>query len=171
MKKGNALGIVLILIGVLFLLMQSDFIKTAVPSLDPGVLFGVFWPVLFVIPLGIFFHLMYFFSDRKGAGILVPGGILLVAGVFMQISMLFDIWGYMWPGFLLAVAFGLFELYLFGDRSPGLLIPVGILGGLSVIFFSIFTLGALGDFTRYGLAGVFIVVGIAMFLRKDRSRS
>ncbi|MCY9516854.1 hypothetical protein [Paenibacillus apiarius] len=139
---------------------------------DPGFIFGYFWPILFVIPLGILFHVMHFiFLHRRAPGLLIPGGILLVSGVVCQISMLFDAWEYMWPGFPLAVAFGLFEFYLLGIRNKWLLIPVYILGSMSLLFFAIFSFGV---FTSAGagsgtLALLLIVAGIALLYRRKSS--
>ncbi len=42
--------------------------------------------------------------------------------------------GDLWPTYPLGVAIGLFQLYLFGGRDKGLLIPVGILGAVSLFF-------------------------------------
>ncbi len=67
---------------------------------------------------------------------LVPGGVLLVVGLVNQISFMFNIWHILWPGFVFAPAFGLFELYWFGKKEKGLLVPVGILTALSLIFFA-----------------------------------
>jgi hypothetical protein len=75
----------------------------------------------------------------------------------------------MWPGCILAPAVGLFELYIFGKREKGLLIPIGILTGISLIFFS-FTIRNLGGFSRFILPAVLIVAGLAM-LAKGRKQS
>ena len=82
--------------------------------------------------------------------------------------MLWDIWGFMWPGFILAPAVGLFELYLFGKQSKGLLIPVGILTGLSLIFFSM-TFNTLGTMARYIIPAMLIFIGVVV-LTKDKRR-
>ncbi|GAE05753.1 membrane protein [Paenibacillus sp. JCM 10914] len=85
---------------------------------------------------------MYFsLVGRKGIGLLIPGGILFVAGVVSQIATLFDSWDKMWPGFILAVAAGLFEFYWFGSRNKWLLIPINILTVLSLLFFVVFSIG------------------------------
>ena len=47
----------------------------------------------------------------------------------------------MWPGFILAVAAGLFEFYWFGSRNKWLLIPINILTVLSLLFFVVFSIG------------------------------
>ena len=129
-------GALLILLGLfLFLNRGGEF--------GIGEVFAYFWPSMFVIPLGLLFHWMYFsLTERKGAGLLIPGGILLVVGIVCQISMLFNIWEYTWPGFIMAVAIGLFEFYWFGGRNKYLLIPINILMVLSLLFFGVYYIGA-----------------------------
>jgi len=136
MAKRTILAPVLILLGVYLILNQGG-------SLGPGTIFATFWPTLFVIPLGLFFHWLYFSMIGRGIGLLVPGGILLTAGIVSQIAMLFGNWSTMWPGFILAVAVGLFELYWFGGRNKWLLIPINILTIVSLLFFSVMSIGTM----------------------------
>lgn len=122
-RKSNVfVGLILVILGVLFFsknILNFDF--------DIGHLIAIFWPSLFLILPGLIFHSGFFTSSNRDAGLLVPGGILLFSGITSQVSMMFDLWGYLWPGFIISVAIGLFELYLFGNRDAGLLVPVGIL--------------------------------------------
>lgn len=161
--KGRALaGIALILLGA-FLFLNRD------ESLGVGSIFAYFWPTLFVIPLGILMHWLYFsVTGRQGIGLLVPGGLLLTAGLTMQIAALTGGWEYLWPGFILAPAVGLFELYWFGDRNKYLLIPINILAVTALIFFLIFSIGTLLGKLSLGqpmiaiiviLLGAFLLVG------------
>lgn len=130
-------GALALLLGVVLLLNQGE-------TFGPGKIFAYFWPSLFVMPLGLFFHWLYFsVLGRKGIGVLVPGGVLITAGIVCQIAMLFGNWEYMWPGFILAPAVGLFELYWFGGRNKWLLVPINILTVLSLLFFAVFSFGAL----------------------------
>jgi hypothetical protein len=161
MAKRTILAPVLILLGVYLILNQGG-------SLGPGTIFATFWPTLFVIPLGLFFHWLYFSMIGRGIGLLVPGGILLTAGVVSQIAMLFGNWSTMWPGFILAVAVGLFELYWFGGRNKWLLIPINILTVISLLFFSVMSIGTMLNsltfvqpFVAIGLimGGAWIIVG------------
>ncbi|WP_106765907.1 hypothetical protein [Paenibacillus faecalis] len=134
MMKRTIIAPLLILLGVYLLLNIGGTAST-------GAIFATFWPTLFVIPLGLFFHWMYFsLVGRKGVGLLIPGGILLTAGIVSQIASLFDSWEVMWPGFILAVAAGLFEFYWFGSRNKWLLIPINILTVLSLLFFIAFSI-------------------------------
>ncbi|MFF2092416.1 hypothetical protein [Paenibacillus sp. NPDC058174] len=165
MTKRTILGPVLILFGAYLFLNQGT-------SFGPGNLFAYFWPTMFVIPLGLFFHWMYFsMTGRRGVGMLIPGGILFMAGFVSQIAMLFDNWKYMWPGFILAVAVGLFEFYWFGNRNKWLLIPINILTVLSLLFFAVFSLGAfLNSLThlRPFLAIAFVAIGALILIVRNR---
>ncbi|OCT16493.1 hypothetical protein A8709_02360 [Paenibacillus pectinilyticus] len=163
MNRSAFLGPILILLGV-FLFLKGDV------SFTSGSMFAYFWPTLFVIPIGVFFHWMYFFIlQRRGSGVLVPGGILLTAGIVCQISTLFDIWSLMWPGFMLAVAIGLFELYWFGGRNRYLLIPINILAVMSLLFFAVFSIGSLFSALFHNNSiiaiGLIVVGGIMMMMR------
>jgi hypothetical protein len=129
-------GSILLLLGIVLLLNQGE-------TFGPAQIFGFFWPTLFVFPVGLFFHWLYFgMTGRKGVGILVPGGVLLTVALVCQTSILFDSWQYMWPGFILAPAVGLFELYWFGNRNKWLLIPINILTVVSLLFFAVFSLSS-----------------------------
>jgi hypothetical protein len=90
------------------------------------------WPFS-VILVGLAFEFSFFFSPSpEKAGLLVPGGILTVIGALFFFET-YTSWLYAkntWPVYLLAVAFGLFQLYLFSGRPPGLLMPVSILTAL-----------------------------------------
>ncbi len=158
-RRNVFLGSVFILTGILFLAVNADLISV-------GDIFSNYWAFLFVIVPGLIMHLA-FFSRVSPAGILVPGGILLTIGTVLQISSTFDIWGVTWPGYILATAVGLFELYIFGHKSKGLLIPVFILGFISMIFFS-FTLGNYIDsrLRNYFIAAVFIILCLYVIFNK-----
>lgn len=129
-----------ILAPVLLLLAVYLFLNPG-GSTSVGGIFATFWPTLFVIPLGLFFHWMYFsLMGSKSKGLLIPGGILLGAGVVSQVAALFDLWAVVWPGYILAVALGLFEFYWLGSRNKWLLIPINILTVLGLLFLAVFSL-------------------------------
>lgn len=163
--KGRAIaGAVLMLLGAYLFLNRGG-------TFGPGTIFAYFWPSLFVIPLGLFFHWLYFrIVGRGGVGLLIPGGILFTAGVVCQIAMLFDGWSYMWPGFILAVAVGLFEFYWFGGKNKWLLIPINILIVLALLFFIVFTagtfLGRLGGQPLF--AGAILTAGAVLLLSRSK---
>ncbi len=126
MKKINYLfGLFLLFIGVVLILANFGVIEIVWESL---------WPLFLLIP-GILFELSYFIY-RKDAGVLVPGGILITYGLLFLVNVIYG-WQLMedlWPIFPLGVAVGLLQLYLFGVREKGLLIPIGILGAISLFF-------------------------------------
>lgn len=67
----------------------------------------------------------------------MPGGILTTYGFLFLTNSIFG-WHLMeklWPIFPIGVAIGLFQLYIFGKREKELLIPIGILSGLSIFFY------------------------------------
>ncbi len=117
-KGTMVIGIVLVIIGVLFLLSNFGIFQIYFDIFDVGFLFSHFWPLFLIIP-GIIFQYSFFTAKTPDAGLLVPGGILLVSGFTCQIAMLFDLWAFMWPGFVLSVAVGLFELYVLVRGKKG----------------------------------------------------
>lgn len=161
-------GVIAVVAGIIWLLIQAQATDGRSYA-EPGNIFAYFWPTLFMLPLGIFFHVAYLYKRSKAAaGMLIPGGILVVAGLTCQIGMLFDAWSTVWPGFLLAVAFGLFEFYLFGFRGFWLLLPVFVLGSIAVIFFALLSLGTLVSFNGLqGLTASFIVLGGLLLLMSN----
>lgn len=172
-KKGNlVLGLIFVIIGVLFLLSNLNLPGFEFDIFDIGFFFANFWPLFIIIP-GLIFHYAFFAGRNRDAGLLVPGGILLVTGLTCQLSELFNIWHITWPGFILAVAVGLFELYLFGSRERGLLIPVGILGGLSIIFFVSFSVKEILGFgaSKILVPAVLIIIGISVLSKGNRKSS
>jgi len=158
MKRVNYLfGLFLLIIGVLLILANFGVIEIIWENL---------WPMFLLIP-GILFELSYFIY-RKDAGLLVPGGILITYGILFSVNTIYG-WHLMedlWPIFPLGVAIGLFQLYLFGVREKGILIPIGILGAIS-IFFLINNL----FFIDFGLlAGiVLVVIGLWVIFKKAKS--
>jgi len=157
MKKINYIfGLSLLFIGVLLILANFGVIEIVWDNL---------WPLFLLIP-GIVFELSYFIY-RKDAGLLVPGGILITYGLLFLVNVNYG-WHLMdnlWPIFPLGVAIGLFQLYLFGGREKGLLIPVGILGAVS-LFFLVNNL-LFVDFRL--LAGILLVlIGIWVIFKKAK---
>ena len=167
MKKINYIfGFLLLFIGVLLILANFGVIK---------IIWDNLWPLFLLIP-GIVFELSYFIyrkddgncggiEDFPGSGLLVLGGILITYGLLFSVNVIYG-WHLMedlWPIFLLGVAVGLLQAYLFGGREKYLLIPVGILGAIS-LFFLINNL-LFVDFRL--LAGIVLtVIGIWIIFKK-----
>lgn len=120
-------GIVFILIGLLGLANQIININLFE--------FGNLWPLFILIP-GLSFEYSYF-VNKKNSGLLVPGGILTIIGLLFvfETATRWNFSRYTWPIYILAPAIGLFQLYIFGERDRGLLIPVGVLTIIAVISF------------------------------------
>jgi hypothetical protein len=157
MKKINYIvGLSLLFMGVLIILANFGVIEIVWENL---------WPLFLLIP-GIVFELSYFIY-RKDAGLLVPGGILITYGLLFSVNVIYGwrLMEYLWPIFPLGVAIGLFQLYLFGVREKGLLIPVRILGAIS-LFFLINNL--LFVYFRV-LAGIVVIIGIWIIFKKTKS--
>lgn len=161
------LGPLLILLGVYLLLNPTG-------HLSAGRIIAYMWPTMFVIPLGILFHWMYFsMSKRQAHGLLIPGGILLTAGIVSQIATLFHAWHLMWPGFLLAPAVGLLEFYVFDFRNKWLLVPISVLTVLSLMFFAVFSLGSFFHIVMGGqpfIAIALIAIGILTLWVRPKSQ-
>lgn len=160
MNNRALMGGVLLAIGALMMLFGRG------EALGTGTIISYMWPSMFVIPLGLMFHWMYFsMMGRRGTGLLIPGGVLVAAGVVCQIAMLFDSWSYMWPGFIFSIAVGLFEFYFFGNRNKWLLIPIHILTALSVLFFAVFSIGTfLNQMTHQPIMAMLLILAGAVLL-------
>lgn len=158
-KRNYTLGIILILIGILSILNKV---------FDLEILnIGNLWPLFVLIP-GLVFEFSYFSSGRN-AGLLVPGGILTTIGVLFLFET-FSSWNfasYTWPIYPLAVAIGLFQLYIFGRREKGLLIPVFILTAVSIFSFASMTLSELFSWIDPSLiiSVILILIGILILLK------
>lgn len=155
-------GMILIFVGAFLFLSNLGII----PSI--GRLIGLFWPMIIIFG-ALLFH-VGFYQNKKNYGLLMPGGTLLTIGIVCQSSMLWNIWDVMWPGFILAPAIGMLEMYLFGKQSKGLLIPVGILSGLSLLFFSM-SIRGLGPLGRYILPAVLIFIGLVLLAKDKKQRA
>ncbi|WNR46412.1 hypothetical protein MJB10_10055 [Paenibacillus roseipurpureus] len=78
-------------------------------------------------------------------------------------------WGsmsYLWPGFLLGIAIGLYELQLFErSRDRSIWMAAMVLGGISAGFFALTVLFKLGI---YVIALILVIAGLSMIFRKRR---
>lgn len=126
------------------------------------------WPLVIIL-LGAIFEGGYL-VEKRNPGLLVPGGILLILGFLFEFEMLTD-WRFSehtWPVYLLAVAFGLFQLYLATERPRGLLVPIAILSGIAFISWLSSILKTLSLVINFGLLIplIFIVLGLFLIFRK-----
>lgn len=153
------IGVILIAMGTLFLVSNLGYLNFT---------WNYIWPLALLVP-GIYMHFAFFTGIDKNPGILVPGGILTTYGAlfYANVFLGWHIMSDLWPMFLIGIAVGLFELYIFGNRDKGLLIPVGILGsiGLSAL---------LRTYIRFDIKGfvipvILIVIGIAIIAKRDNN--
>lgn len=126
------------------------------------------WPLFLLVP-GLVFEFSFFGTGRN-PGVLVPGGILTLYGLFFYLNILTG-WSFMdnlWPVFILGPAIGLFQLYVFGGRERGTLIASSILGFISMVFFLSFTLfGFAADFIG---PAILILFGLFILAKKNKGK-
>ena len=149
-------GLLLIVAGVLLLASNLGIFRFN---------WAFIWP-LFLLGPGLSFEFSYF-TTRRNPGVLVPGGILTLYGVFFYFNMLTN-WSFMdslWPIFILGPSVGLFQLYLFGGRDRGILIASSILGFISLSFLTISLFGFAADFIG---PGALILFGLLILSKNKR---
>lgn len=163
MRKSSNLfwGIIFILFGI-FILAYKVF--------NLGFLsMGNLWPAFVLIP-GLAFEFSYF-TSRTNPGILVPGGILTVIGIlfFVQQDLIgWEVSDYTWPVYLLAVAFGLFQMYIFSkNRNNGVLIPVFILTLIAVIYEICYAINGASRYINFATisGAILFILGIYIIIK------
>ena len=159
-NKNNFWGFFLIIIGIL--LFVSKLFNIQLFNM------GRLWPIFVLIP-GLCFNFAYF-STRKGPGVLVPGGILTTIGLlfFFETMTNWHFAEYTWPIYPLAVAVGLFQLYIFGGRKRELLIPVGILTLVSATSFASMIFGSIN--TSLVVPAILVLVGVYLIFGKGNGK-
>jgi len=156
----NTIGLLLIGLGVLVALSTFGLIDLAMHLL---------WPFFLLVPAALF-HFGFFLNPRQEmAGLLVPGGILGTLGLIFLINNLLggDLLGVLWPLIILAPAVGLYELYYFGGRNAGLLIPIAILAVVATVFLGIELISSLFGGV-FGL--VLVIVGLYLIFSGNKGR-
>lgn len=149
-------GIILIIIGVAAILNNIFNIRFFTMS--------QLWPMFVLIP-GLSFEAAYFSRGRE-PGLLVPGGILTTIGAlfFFETFTNWHFAEYTWPIYPLAVAIGLFQLYLFGGKKRGLLVPVFILTTISVIAFITMLVGNVFYWVNTSLIIPIIFISMGVYI-------
>ena len=133
-KYTNFWGMILIIMGAMLLINKIYFF------VDLNI--GNLWPLFVLLP-GLAFEFGYFI-EKKNPGLLVPGGLLTSLGLLFLFEA-FSQWSYAaytWPVYPLGVAIGLFQLYVFGKHTRGLLIPVFVLTMVSFLGFGVILYGS-----------------------------
>lgn len=168
MKRNNAyLGGLFVVIGAI--LLFAKYAGASFIHLGPD----DFWPMI-ILMLGVMFELVYFIV-LKAPGFLVPGGILTTYGLlfFFEAATDFHFSAYTWPVYILGVAIGLFQFYLFSGRPKGVLIAVGILTGVAATSIVVIMFRVLLGSMDFGIVipAILIGVGLILFLSRGRSGS
>ncbi|MFD0692780.1 LiaI-LiaF-like domain-containing protein [Paenibacillus sp. GCM10027628] len=157
-RNSYSIGILLIAVAVVLLLGKLGVFHFIA---------SFFWPLVLLIP-GLLFHFL-FFNRTLPAGVLVPGGILTTYALMFFYCNIFG-WSsmsYLWPGFILGVAVGLYELHLFDHNSDrGVLIGAMVLGIIAAVFFGMTLLFKLGI---YVIALLLVLAGVVLIFRRPRS--
>jgi len=147
-------GIILILLGVLFLL----------PRL--GLDFGNLWPTFVLVP-GISLIVFYGFSKNKekNVGLVIPIVILILSSIFLYYMAAVSWQGIdiLWPVFPFIVGLALYVFYYFGDRKlSGVFISANILAGFGILFLVL-------NLISYNFWPLILVIGgMALILRSKR---
>jgi len=149
------LGMLLILIGVVFL------IDLLLPNYK---IMGFGWPII-VISVGLFFIIGMLIAREKSVGLAIPGTLITSLGVLLLLQNTFNLWltwTYAWTLLISALGLGLLMMNTILKR-PGLRKAGGALIGVGLVLFVI-----LGIFFEIILnisgenkaSGVFLGVGL-----------
>lgn len=154
-----SIGLILIIVGVL--LLFKPLFNINIFDMEH------LWPIFVLVP-GLVFEGSFFLSKRN-PGLLVPGGILTTIGGLFFFETFTD-WNfseYTWPVYILAVAIGLYQLYLFDSKSKALLIPVGILTTVALVSFTLIVFGNIFVWLNSSIvwAALFILFGVFILLK------
>lgn len=127
---------------------------------------SVFWPLFILVP-GVLLHVLYF-GRMLPSIVLVPAGILTVVSLILLIGNWFgwNLLRFLWPFFLFAVAIGLYEYYIFGYARSRLVWNASL--ALAALSLLLFAMTLLWSWAGYLIAGVLIVCGAWLVLRKPQ---
>ncbi|MBD2844424.1 hypothetical protein IDH44_04415 [Paenibacillus sp. IB182496] len=108
-RNQYSVGILMLIAGIVILLGKLGLFSF---------IGSVFWPLIVLIP-GVLLHVLYF-GRILPAIALIPGGMLSTYALVFLYCNLFG-WQslqYLWPFFILGVAVGLYEYYMFELTRP-----------------------------------------------------
>ena len=152
-------GIVLILTGGLFL---ADLFL-------PIPVMKEYWPLLVVL-FGLTFIVGMLTSKRRGAGLAIPGTLIVVIGLLLYVQNTFHLWitwTYAWALLIVAVGLGLaiMNAYLKRDgirKAAGILIGLGLVlfVGFGVVFELIFQIRGADIYSGIFLGGGLVLLGL-----------
>lgn len=126
MRKNNSFtkGITLIFLGLFFLGVQKGLFS-----------WEQIWPFTLIVP-GLVFYIAYL-QDRKNFGLLMPGTVLLVFGIYFVFLNEYG-WYHMedyWPIFIFGPGLGFFIMFFASGMKKDFWIPGTILIAISMLFF------------------------------------
>jgi hypothetical protein len=142
-RTALTMGIVLIILGVLFLVGQSlDFFQ-----------FGDLWPMI-IVGIGGAFFLGMILGGKSTGGLAIPGSIISMVGLillFQEITGWWETWSYAWALIIVAVGIGQ-VIYSYWSDIPSLRKSGWETAKVGLILFIIF--GAIMEF-------IFSITGVA----------
>lgn len=162
MKQGK------ILVGLFFIILGSLFLVNG--------FFGYFfftpknaWPFLLLL-LGLGFEMNYFLT-AKNTWSLIPGGILVTAGILFLLQVFLIQWryaGYTWPLYILIPIAGLLQFYYFSEKNRKLLIPIFILTAIAAVamLFSLLAFTFHTRLTSMIIALILIIAGACILFKR-----
>ncbi|ACL76155.1 hypothetical protein [Ruminiclostridium cellulolyticum] len=168
MKKNYSfVGVLLIVAGAVLLVLKMlfglDFLNLTTRD---------FW-VFIVLLIGLTFEFSFFITG-KNSGLLIPGGIFTTIGLLFMFEVTTNWYfaEYTWPVYILSVAIGLFQMYLFSGREKGLLIASMIIAGISAFFFACMFMNTILTFIKpsFFIPVALIAAGIAIFASGRKTR-
>jgi hypothetical protein len=155
-RKQLLTGIVIVVISIVVLYVN---LKTFEGS------FGNLWPALLLL-LGLVLYIVYFATRkrRKRIGISFLATFVSVASVPLFIMTFSEtpIFKYLWPGFLLAVGFGLVTVYLYGERKRSTLFLSQLVIAIPILIWILYAMSS-----KFGLVigVVLLMTGVALLAR------
>ncbi len=161
MRKNNImLGIILILVGILYLL--NIIMDINIISLS------FLWPI-FLFSIGISLEIK-FYRERSSGGSLIPGGILMVLGVFFLIQHISNnrFSQYSWAFYSLSLAVGFLQYYfLYKKENSKLIIGLIFLMIFIIRFLSTYFQGALPWLSMDLIVPIILIaIGLLVIVKK-----
>jgi len=166
-------GVLLVAFGIVFLIAQTAEVLLAPGEGHHG--WRVMWPFL-VLLVGLAFWLpllIWWDRRRELAGLAVPAAIVTTNGLILLYQNLtgdWESWSYLWTMEPIAVAAGLLVIYLLSNQARGVLVAAGILGGIGLLFFLIFS-SASGGLPGLVAPAALILAGILIAISGLRRRA
>jgi hypothetical protein len=168
-KNPKVYGLILILFAIVFFIARFTFNVKLINNIGDSL-----WAFA-ALGVGLGFEISFFINGKKNPSVLIPGGILTIIGMLFVFEE-FTGWkysDYTWPVYVFAVAFGLFQAFIFGgNKSQKLLLPIFILLSISVfgeVIAFVDNQNYQLDFTTFAAVAL-LLVGIYVIFFKKKSQ-